>query len=147
MDNLETIDYRLNHLFVDDQKLRGHIAFVLSKMTDDIIEFVEANVIFVIADENEYGRCINVIDLEKQYNRKVNYIIFLNSEFLTQTDNNKFHTIAHEIGHAYLGHENEGNKLNHEKMEKEANKFARKFDFKKYKKIELYGRDKQTYKK
>ena len=131
MSNLEEIDYELDHIFITDNETKRLIALVLLKMTDEILEFVKDNVIFIRSDKKEYGRCTNIIDLKKRCKRKTNYIIFFNSDFLTQTENNKLHTIAHEIGHAFLGHENRADEFNDEKMEKEADKFAHKFGFKK----------------
>lgn len=127
MDKIEEIDYMLDHHFVSDEETKHIIADVLSQMPRPILEYVVENVLFYSSDRNEDGVCLNMTNLEPCDKRK-NFIIILDSNFFRQSEEGKYYTIAHEIGHAYLNHENVStNKDN----EKQADNFASQYGFKK----------------
>ncbi len=129
MDKIEKIDYMLDHFFVKDEETKHIIADVLLRMPEHILEYVVKNVLFYPSepDRNEDGVCINMTDLEC-YDKRKNFIIILDSNFFRQSEEGKYYTIAHEIGHAYLNHENAStNKDN----ENQADNFASQYGFKK----------------
>ena len=105
---------------------------VLSKFPEEIQNFVVDNISIVefrkgkkLNIENSHiGFCLDT----KRYTTR--YFIVLDSRYYTEDQDYKALTIAHEIGHAYLGHPStNANEVREEQIEKEADDFATKYGF------------------
>jgi hypothetical protein len=105
---------------------------VLSKFPEEIQNFVVDNISIVefrkgkkLNIENSHiGFCLDT----KRYTTR--YFIVLDSRYYTEDQDYKARTMAHEIGHAYLGHPSTNtSEVRDEQIEKEADEFADKYGF------------------
>jgi len=110
---------------VGNKIMKYHVCETLSKMPQDIINFVTSNCWFFASMEDSYGFTFTGNDLRDQH------LIFLSDELLDQGEEQIHYTIAHEVGHVILKHRNstfiKQEKSEIAKQEREADAFARKY--------------------
>lgn len=110
---------------VGNAKMKYHVAEVLSKMPNDIIDFVTKNVWFMASMEDAWAFTFTGSDLRDKH------LVFLSDELLAEDEEQIHWTIAHEIGHVVSGHKNRffekfsRRKIN--EQERQADKFAAKY--------------------
>ncbi len=94
-------------------------------MPEEIISFVTRTCWFMGSFEEAWAFTFTGNELKDQH------LVFLSDKLFTQDDSQIHWTIAHEIGHVYLGHRNsvlvKQSKKEIEKQEKEADEFVKKF--------------------
>ncbi|MBT4649106.1 ImmA/IrrE family metallo-endopeptidase [bacterium] len=98
---------------------------VMHKLPQEVQDFVIDNISILEfkhdSERNAIGYCVNI----KKYDAR--YLIILDSKYYSADNDTKGHIIAHEIGHAYLGHLDKN--MRKEQREKEADEFAAKYGF------------------
>ncbi|MDP2812332.1 MAG: hypothetical protein Q8O32_01435 [bacterium] len=111
------------------EKTEKILVRVLSKFSPDLQDFVINNISFIEAKvenkwnskNNHIGFCMDVTKYS------LSYLIVLDSKYYKLKEEHKTHIIAHEIGHAFLGHS--GSNVKEELCEKEADDFVKKYGF------------------
>ncbi len=110
---------------IGDDFMKEQVCITLSRMPEEIIEFVTTNCWFLASIPDAYAFTFTGNDLRNQH------LIFLSDELLYQEAEQISYTIAHEIGHVVLKHRNsvayKQPKEEIKKQEKEADEFARKY--------------------
>lgn len=110
---------------IGNKIMKINVCRVLSKMPEEIIEFITKNCWFFASMDDAYGYTFAGSDL------KNNHLIFLSDELLYQDVKQIKYTIAHEIGHVILGHRNsvleKQTKEEIRKQEREADGFAKRY--------------------
>ncbi|HYM65140.1 MAG TPA: ImmA/IrrE family metallo-endopeptidase [Candidatus Sulfotelmatobacter sp.] len=124
---LKYIYYSFDGKLVGNKKMKISVLETLSKMPEEIIEYITKNCWFFASMEDAYGYTFNGNDLKNQH------LIFLSDELLFQSNEQIQYTIAHEIGHVILRHRNSvlerQSKEEIRKQEREADIFAKKFSY------------------
>lgn len=119
------IYYAFDGKLVGNKEMKINVCQTLSKMPDDIINFITKNCWFLASMEDAWAFTFTGNDL------KDNHLIFFSDELLYQDKNQIQYTIAHEIGHVILGHRNSvlkrQTKKEIRKQERQADSFAKKY--------------------
>lgn len=118
-----------NGKLVGHRKMKRKVCEVLSKMPEEIINYITKNCWFFGSMEDAWAFTFAGNDLKNQH------LIFLSDILFFQSDDKIEKTIAHEIGHVMLGHRNavfeKQTKAEVKKQEKQARNFVKKFFLKK----------------
>lgn len=124
-ERLHQIQKAFNGKLIGNTKMKQHVAEVLAKMPENIVEFVTENVWFMASMEDAWAFTFTGSDLQNKH------LIFLSDELLAEDPHQIYWTIAHEIGHVILGHKNRFfDKFSAGKVmqqEDEADAFAKKY--------------------
>lgn len=122
---VKKIYYEFEGKLIGNKIMKINVCRILSKMPDEIINYITKNCWFFASMEDAWGFTFRGNDLKNQH------LIFLSDELLYQNKSQIQYTIAHEIGHVILNHRNsiliKQTKKEIEKQEKEANDFANKY--------------------
>lgn len=124
-ERLNEIQKAFNGKLVGNAKMKWYVAFVLSRMPDEIIQYVTENAWFMASMDDAWAFTFSGSDLQNKH------LIFLSDELLAEKPSQIHWTIAHEIGHVMLGHKNRFfDKFSPEKVmqqEDEADAFAKRY--------------------
>lgn len=125
--NSLVIKRKFGQKLVGNKKMKLHVCEVLSRMSEDIVEFITSSCWFFASMEDAYAFTFTGNDLVDMH------LVFLSDELLNEDLSQIHYTIAHEIGHVVLGHRNSVFEKQSEeeikKQEKEADLFAKKYLF------------------
>ncbi len=123
--NLKIIYDLFDGKLVGNYKMKKNVCEVLSKMPEEITEYITENCWFFSSMEDAWAFTFRGNDLIGQH------LIFISDELLSEGESQIQYTIAHEIGHVILKHRNSILKKQSleeiEKQEKEADNFAKKY--------------------
>lgn len=112
-----------NGKLVGNKQMKISVCFVLSKMPDDVVNFITSNCWFFASMEDAWAFTFTGNDLKDQH------LIFLSDDLLFQAEEQIKYTIIHEIGHVILGHRNsvleKQTKEEIKKQETQADEFAK----------------------
>ena len=112
---------------VGSKFMKLSVCRTLTKMPDEIVEFVTGNCWFLGSMEDAYAFTFTGNDLKNQH------LIFLSDDLLNQEEEQVEFSIAHEIGHVMLKHRNstlvKQTKEEIKKQESEADLFAQQHGF------------------
>ncbi len=110
---------------VGNRQMKQFVCETVANMPQDIISFVTENCWFLSSMEDAWAFTFTGNDLANQH------LIFLSDELLHQNVAQIHYSIAHEIGHVFLGHKNailvRQTKNEIKKQEAEADEFALKY--------------------
>ncbi len=110
---------------VGTKKLQYFVVSVLSKMPEDIAEYITKNTWFLGSFEDAWAFTFTGNDL------KGKHLIFISDDLLNQPAHQIRYTISHEIGHVILRHRNsvfeKQDKSEIRKQEREADEFAKQY--------------------
>lgn len=110
---------------VGTKKLEYFVISVVSKMPDQIIDYITKNTWFIGSFDDAWAFTFTGNDL------KGKHLIFISDDLLAQSASQIRYTIAHEIGHVILKHRNsvfeKQTKYEINKQEKEADEFAKSY--------------------
>ena len=127
MKNQREIYYLFNGKLVGTKMMQKWVCETLSKMPDEIINFVTKTCWFFGSMEDAWAFTFTGNDL------KNNHLIFLSDDLLNQHPRQIMYSIAHEIGHVMLKHRNstlvKQTKEEIKQQENEADAFAKQFTF------------------
>jgi hypothetical protein len=125
MTNTRDIYYEFSGKLVGTKFMQKWVCQTLTKMPDDIINFVTSNCWFFGSMEDAWAFTFTGNDLKDQH------LIFLSDDLLNQHPQQIMFSIAHEIGHVILKHRNstlvKQSKAEIKQQEAEADSFARQF--------------------
>lgn len=127
MKTAREIYYDFEGKLVGTTFMKRYVCQTLVKMPDKIINFVTKNCWFLGSVKDAWAFTFTGNDLKDQH------LIFLSDELLNQHPRQIMYSIAHEIGHVILKHRNSTlvrqTKQEIKKQEKEADEFAKQFEF------------------
>ena len=110
---------------VGNFRMKQMVCNVLINMPDEVISYITENCWFMGSMKNSFAYVFKGNDLKNQS------LVFLGDELFFQIDSQIKYTIAHEIGHVYLNHNNstkhKQSKKEINRQELEADKFAKKY--------------------
>ena len=122
---IRNIYYAFDGKLVGNRSMKINVCETLSKMPDEIIDYVTSNCWFFASMEDAWAFTFTGNDLKNQH------LIFLSDELLFQNKEQIRYTIAHEIAHVILKHRNsvlkKQTKEEIKKQEKEADEFVKKY--------------------
>jgi hypothetical protein len=105
--------------------MKKHVCEVVTKLPEEIIDFVTKNCWFIGSYEDAWAFTFTGNDLKDQH------LVFLSDELLLQDISQIHYSIAHEIGHVILNHRNstlvKQSKSEIALQEKKADEFAKKY--------------------
>ena len=131
----EMIDYRLGSVELISDYARGQLANSLALLPKEVINFIVENYVFISREEDESGSQWTFSSVH--FKDKKGFIL-LNSNIWEKKPTEIAFTIAHEVAHAFKGHEVGGITAKKGiKQEKEADKLAVNWLGKYYKKSVL----------
>lgn len=127
MKSAREIYYDFAGKLVGTKLMKKWVCETLTKIPDEIVDFVTENCWFFGSMDDAWAFTFTGNDLKNQH------LIFLSDDLLNQHPRQIMYSIAHEIGHVILKHRNstlvKQTKQEIRKQEKEADKFARQFNF------------------
>ena len=127
MKSVREIYYLFNGKLVGGKFLKQAVCQTLSKMPDEVINFVTKNCWFVGSMDDAYAFAFTGNDLKNMH------LIFLSEDLLSQSKQQVEYSIAHEIGHVMLKHKNSTlvsqTKEEIRQQEREADLFAKNLGF------------------
>lgn len=110
---------------VGNFKMKQAVCDVLVNMPSEVVVFITKNCWFMSSINNSLAYVFKGNDLKDQF------LIFLSDELFMQSKNQIRYTIAHEIGHVFLGHNNSTSYIQTReeirRQEQEADIFARQY--------------------
>lgn len=105
--------------------MKAQVCEVITLFPQEIIDFLIDHVWFFSSPDDAWAYTFRGDDLQDKH------MIFLSDELFEENEDQIQYTIAHEIGHVILGHENSiGRKQTQSEIDKqefEADQFARKY--------------------
>lgn len=96
---------------------KKHIAEAISKLPQDIIQYLIETTWFLCSSPDAYGYAFNGNDVANKH------FIFLADELFQQSEHQINYTILHELGYVILNHKNS---INFKQTKKEINKQVNK---------------------
>lgn len=121
----KNIYYAFDGKLVGNRSMKVNVCESLSKMPDEIIDYITSNCWFFASMEDAWAFTFTGNDLKNQH------LIFLSDELMFQEKTQINYTIAHEIGHVILKHRNsvleKQPKEEIKKQEEAADEFAKKY--------------------
>lgn len=110
---------------VGTKKLQYFVVSVLSRMPEEIIEYITTNTWFLGSFDDAWAFTFTGNDLRGKH------LIFISDDLLNQSASQIRYTISHEIGHIILKHRNsvfeKQDKSEIKRQEREADEFAKKY--------------------
>jgi hypothetical protein len=127
MKNAREIYHMFDGKLVGTKFMKKWVCETLARMPEKIIDYVTDNCWFFGSMDDAWAWTFTGNDL------KDHHLIFLSDDLLNQHPRQIMFSIAHEIGHVMLKHRNstlvKQTKQEIRQQEKEANTFAKQFEF------------------
>lgn len=125
MKSVEEIFRAFSGRLIGSPLMKTYVCEVVSLLPKEMINHVTKDVWFLSSPEDAWAMTFKGSDVKDQH------LIYLSDELFNQEDSQIRYTIAHEIGHVILEHQNSmGRKQTQseiDKQEKEADQFAKKY--------------------
>jgi hypothetical protein len=124
-DDLEKIRRAFGPRLVGKKSMQRIVCEVVAIFPPKLISEITRNCWFVSSFDDAYGFVLRGDELDRRH------LIFLSDDLFDQPKWQQYYTIAHEIGHVILGHQNaileSQSKRETEKQEREADRFAKQY--------------------
>jgi Zn-dependent peptidase ImmA (M78 family) len=121
----EEIYFAFDGKLIGSEKMKHSVCEALSKMPKKVITKITKTCWFMSSMDDAYAYTFIGNDLKDQY------LIFLGDDLLNESPGQIRYSIAHEIGHVVLGHQNSVARRQTQGeiaiQEKEADEFAQKY--------------------